>query len=192
MMYNSTVSSNAKHERMKKMAVLMIVLGIVMVLGGISCVFAPVMTFVGTGYITIVIAAVMMIVYGVMNVVQAVRYKEYGVNMLFGILSVIAGAVLFIPGMRIVAGGAALYIVSFWFIVKGLVTMFLSLNMKRVSGGREWIFGIILGVLGVLLGIVSCIKPIVSAALIGLWIGIYLIETGADMIILGWNARNIK
>ena len=192
MMYNSTVNSNAKHERMKKMAVLMIVLGIVMVLGGISCVFAPVMTFVGTGYITIVIAAAMMIVYGVMNVVQAVRDKEYGVNMLFGILSVIAGAVLFIPGMRIVAGGAALYIVSFWFIVKGLVTMFLSLNMKRVSGGKEWIFGIILGVLGVLLGIVSCIKPIVSAALIGLWIGIYLIETGADMIILGWNARNIK
>ena len=192
MMYNSIVNSNAKHERMKKMAVLMIVLGIVMVLGGISCVFAPVMTFVGTGYITIVIAAVMMIVYGVMNVVQAVRDKEYGVNMLFGILSVIAGAVLFIPGMRIVAGGAALYIVSFWFIIKGLVTMFLSLNMKRVSGGKEWIIGIILGVLGVLLGIVSCIKPIVSAALIGLWIGIYLIETGADMIILGWNARNIK
>ena len=91
---------------MKKMAVLMIVLGIVMVLGGISCVFAPVMTFVGTGYITIVIAAAMMIVYGIMNVVQAVRDKEYGVNMLFGILSVIAGAVLFIPGMRIVAGGA--------------------------------------------------------------------------------------
>ncbi len=177
---------------MKKMAVLMIVLGIVMVLGGISCIFAPVMTFVGTGYITIVIVAAMMIVYGVMNVVQAVRDNEYGVNMLFGILSVIAGAVLFIPGMQIIAGGAALYIVSFWFIIKGLVTMFLSLNMKRVSGGNGWIFCMILGVLGVLLGIVSCIKPIVSAALIGLWIGFYLVETGADMIILGRNARNIK
>ena len=174
------------------MTILMIVSGVIMLLGGISCVFNPVTAFVGTGYITIVAAAVMMLLYGVVNVVTAVRNKEYGVNMLFGVLSVIMGALLFLPGMQIVAGGAALYIVSFWFIIKGLVTMFLSLNIKRISKGKSWIFGMILGVLGVLLGIVSCINPIISAAAIGLRIGIYLIETGADMIIIGWTGKKSK
>lgn len=174
------------------MAILMIISGVIMVLCGISCVFAPVTAFVGTGYMTIVVAAVMMLLYGAVNVIKAVRDKEYGVNMLFGALSVIAGALLFLPGMQIVAGGAALYIVSFWFIIKGLVTMFLSLNIKRISDGKGWVLAMILGAVGVLLGIASCIHPIISAAAIGLWIGFYLIETGADMVIIGSTGRSRK
>ena len=174
------------------MAILMIISGVIMVLGGISCIFSPVTAFVGTGYMTAVIAAVMMLLYGIVNVIEAVRNKEYGVNMLFGALSVIVGALLFLPNMRVAMGSAALYIVSIWFIIKGLVTMFLSLNIKRISSGKGWIFAMILGAVGVLLGIASCINPIISAAAIGLWIGFYLIETGADMIIIGWAGKSSK
>ena len=172
------------------MAILTIIFGVIMVLSGASCFIAPVMTWVGTEYIALTVTAILMIVYGIIGIINAISSKEYGINMLFSILSIIAGAVMFIPGMRMAVGGAALYMAAVWFILKGLTTIFMALTLKGAyRASKRWIWGLIIGIIGVLLGVYSFIHPLIQAAAIGYLIAFFLVETGINMIIMGAAAN---
>lgn len=164
-----------------------------MILSGVSCFFSPVMTWAGVEYTALTITAILMIVYGIIGIINAVSDKEYGVNMLFAVLSIIGGAVMFIPGMRMAVGGIALYVAAVWFILKGFTTIFMSLNMRRiVKDSNMWIWSLIIGIIGVLLGIYCFINPLVQAAAFGLLISFFLIETGVDIIIMASSSSPEK
>ena len=73
-----------------------IIFGVLLVLCGVSCICTPVMTFLGAGYFLVIL----LVTYGLMGIIRAVVQKEYGVDFLFGILSMILGGViLFVPGL---------------------------------------------------------------------------------------------
>lgn len=173
------------------MTILTIIVGVLMVLSGVSCFFSPVMTWAGVEYTALTITAILMIVYGIIGIIKAVSDKEYGVNLIFAVLSIIGGGVMFIPGMHLAVGSAALYIAAIWFILKGFTTIFMSLNFKRVDkNSKRWIWGIVIGIIGVLLGIYSFIHPLVIAEAIGWLIAFFLIETGVNMIIMAAGSSN--
>ncbi|MBQ2669209.1 MAG: DUF308 domain-containing protein [Clostridia bacterium] len=168
------------------MKVLMVILGVLMAILGAACFITPVMTWAGVEFTAITITAIMMIVYGIAGIIKAISDKEYGVNLIFSILSIIFGGVMFIPGMHLALGSIGLYMVAAWFILNGLTTIFMSLNLKREEkNSNGWIWGIVIGIIGILLGIYSFVHPIVIAGAIGILIAFYLIETGFNLIIIG-------
>ena len=76
------------------MRVLSVIIGILMLICGVSCMCTPLVTFMDAGYFIVIMVAV----YGVIGIVRAIAEKHFGAGFVFSILSVIFGVtVLFFP-----------------------------------------------------------------------------------------------
>ncbi|MCI8371831.1 MAG: hypothetical protein HFI75_05455 [Lachnospiraceae bacterium] len=158
-----------------------IIFGVLLVLCGVSCICTPVMTFLGAGYFLVIL----LVTYGLMGIIRAVVQKEYGVDFLFGILSMILGGViLFVPGLKLKTDGVLAYLMAAWILLQGAVSIFLAVRQKKAGAGMGWLWTMILGVLGVLVGIYSLAHPLLMAFTFGILVGIYFIESGIQMIVL--------
>lgn len=163
------------------MQIFMIILGVVFILCGISCMFTPLLTTMELGYFFIAL----LLVYGIARIVKSVSAKEYGLDIALGILSVLLGlAILFIPGLKAMTTGALLYVMAGWFVVQGIISIINAMKRKKSESGSMWIWGICSGVLCLLMGIYSAIHPIVLALTMGLMVGLYFIVSGINMIAL--------
>ena len=139
------------------------------------------MTFLETGWFLMIL----LFVYGIMGIIKAVTQKEYKIQFLFSIISVILGAViLFVPGLRLMTDGMLIYLMAGWFLLQGIVDIFLSFRQKKRGEGKGWIWTMILGILGLLVGIYSFVHPLFAAFTIGILVGIYFIESGINMVVI--------
>ncbi len=128
---------------------------------------------------------ILLFVYGIMGIIKAVTQKEYKIQFLFSIISVILGAViLFVPGLRLMTDGMLIYLMAGWFLLQGIVDIFLSFRQKKRGEGKGWIWTMILGILGLLVGIYSFVHPLFAAFTIGILVGIYFIESGINMVVI--------
>ena len=163
------------------MSILLIILGILLILCGVSCIFTPILTFMQTG----IILMILLLVYGIAGIVKAVAQKEYGLNFAFSILSVILGIIIMVvPGMDILTDGVLIYMMACWFILQGIVSIALSVKFRGINGGKKWIWGIVFGAVGILLGIYSVFHPLLLAFTTGILIGVYFVVSGINMIVI--------
>lgn len=152
-----------------------------MALCGISCMCTPVITFLEAGYFLVIL----LLVYGISAVIKAVVRKEFGIPFLFGILSVILGVVIMVvPGLKLMTDGMLIYIMAVWFLMQGVVSIFMSFRQKKLAQGKGWIGTLVLGILGVLLGMYSLAHPVLLAFTFGVLVGVYFIESGINMIVI--------
>ena len=167
------------------MRIFMAILGIIMAICGISCVCTPVMTFLEAGYFLVIL----LLVYGIATIIRSVVEKNYGLPFLFGILSVILGVVIMVvPGLRLMTDGMLIYIMAAWFLIQGIVEIFVSFKLKKLQEGKGWIWTLIFGIIGVLVGIYSFIHPLLLAFTFGILVGAYFIESGINMIVMALTA----
>ena len=162
------------------MTVLFIILGIMIAVFGFSCLFSsPLLTFMSIGYYIIILIAA----FGIVGIIEGIRKKKYGVSFVFSILSVILGiAMLFFPNLILLTDGIMLYLTAAWFVLMGIVTIYSSFGLKKLTGSKLWILQLIFGILAVLVGIYSFFHPLAMAVSLGVLISIYFIETGFTMI----------
>ena len=140
------------------MGVLSVILGVLLIIGGFSCMFTPLATFLSTGYFL----GIMMLVYGVGGIIRAVSHKADALEWILNILAVIVGLIaLFRPGSTLIFDSMILVIIACWFVVQGVIQIVLSLKAKGVFKG--WYWGLIAGIL----------------------IGLYFVESGISLIALG-------
>ena len=162
------------------MTAVSIILGVLMVLCGFSCMFTPLATFLSTG----IFLCSLLLVYGIFGIVRFFR-KEAGVpEFVVSILAVIFGVICVIhPGETLTFDKLVLTLIAVWLIVEGIVSVLVAFGLR---GDREgWFWGVIVGVLGILAGIYSFAHPILTAVTEGVLIGIYFVQAGFDMIVLG-------
>ena len=117
------------------MTVLFIILGILMVIGGFSCMFTPLITFLSLGNFIVI----MVLVYGIVGIVRAIKTKNFGIGFVFSILSVVFGiAVFFLPNLVLISDTVILYMTAAWFVLLGIlqITMAVSVTKKMGSGSR--------------------------------------------------------
>ena len=161
------------------MTVLFIILGILLVAGGFSCMFTPLLTFMNTGYYVVIL----IFVFSVFGIIKAIVEKRFGVNFVFSILSVLLGIVMLVyPDSLLFAEGVMLIMTAIWFVMMGIVTIINSISMKKATGSGIWILSLIFGILDILVGCYSFFHPMVLAVSLGILIGIYFIETGLTLI----------
>ncbi len=164
------------------MAVLSIILGILLVIGGFSCMFTPVLTFMSTGFFIIIL----FFVYGLFGIIRGISEKRYNLDFFFSILSLIAGIIGFVfPGAAAMENNMMLlFMAAFWFIVKGILDIILTLNINKVvHNTAATVIGVLLGILSILLGFYSFAHPFVLAIALGFLIGLYFVESGISMIL---------
>lgn len=161
------------------MRALQIILGILLIIGGISCMGTPLLTFVGAGYFLVI----MLLVWGIYGVIAGIANKRYGFIFVYSIITLIlALVILFVPGMRNFAGTALLIAMAFWFVIKGVLAIVASFKAKDV-GVSSYGWGIFLGILDVIVGVYSFIHPFVLAMGIGILLAIYFVIAGIDLIV---------
>ena len=130
------------------MSVLSVILGVLLVLGGFSCMFTPLATFLSTGFYI----AILLLVYGIFGVVRFFQKQAGGLELVVSILALLAGLVaMFRPGETLVFDRFVLYLIAAWLLVQGIVTVIMSVNSRGVSKGWGW--GLFVGILGIIAGL---------------------------------------
>ncbi len=165
------------------MTVISIILGVLMVLGGLSCMFTPITTFISAEYLVVILVAV----FGVIGVIKGIVAKRFGVAFFFSIISILFGlAVFFFPQFFVLTSGILIYMLAAWFVLLGFVTIYSSVVAGRVTGSGFWILELIIGILVVLFGCYAFVHPTLFAAsiagTIGFLIGFSFVATGFTMI----------
>ena len=159
-----------------------VILGVLMILGGISLMATPLITFMSSGVFIIVL----FFIWGLFGIIRGISEKRYDKEFFFAILSLILGiASLAVPGALAMTNSVLLYLAAAWFILHGVLTIIASVENKRNAGTAFVILGVIMGVLEVITGIFSIIHPGSLAVYLGLLIGFYYVETGLSTIIVG-------
>lgn len=159
------------------------IIGVIMAICGISCICTPVMTFLEAGYFLVIL----LLVYGIAAIIRAFTEKNYGLPFLFGILSIIlAIIVMAVPGLKLMTDGMLIYIMAVWFLLQGVVGIYMSFRQKKAGEGKNWIWTLVLGIIGVLVGIYSLLHPMILAFTFGILVGVYFIESGINMIVIAF------
>lgn len=159
------------------------IIGVIMAICGISCICTPVMTFLEAGYFLVIL----LLVYGIAAIIRAFTEKNYGLPFLFGILSIIlAIIVMAVPGLKLMTDGMLIYIMAVWFLLQGVVGIYMSFKQKKVGEGKGWIWTLVLGIIGVLVGIYSLMHPMLLAFTFGILVGVYFIESGINLIVIAF------
>lgn len=167
------------------MQILTIIFGILLILCGGSCMATPFVTFLEMGYMIMVL----LIIYGIAGIVRSIYTKDYGMSFIFSIISLIAGIIAsLLPMLRLYSDGLILYMIAVWFVLKGIISISVSLKLKSTTG-KNWVLGLVIGILGIVLGIYTFFHPFVLAVTIGLVIGFYFIMNGIDMIMISGQAK---
>ena len=161
------------------MTVLFIILGILLVAGGVSCIFTPLLTFMNTGYFVVIL----ILVFGVFGIIKAIVEKRFKVNFVFSILSILLGIVMLVfPNSLLFAEGVMLIVTAIWFVLMGIVTIINAVSVTKATGSKIWILQLIFGILAVLIGCYSFFQPMLMAISLGILVGIFFIETGFTLI----------
>ena len=162
------------------MSFLSIVLGIILIIGGVCCMFTPFATFLSAG----MMIAMMMFIYGITGVVRFFQ-KDCGVlELISSILAIIVGVIAFVrPGGALVIDGFVLNMVSAWLLVKGLINIIISIQARNEIKGWGW--GVAIGVLSIVAGVLSFMHPMITALTVGILMGLMFVENGIDMIVFG-------
>ncbi|MCR4908606.1 MAG: DUF308 domain-containing protein [Lachnospiraceae bacterium] len=159
------------------MTVVSIILGVILIIGGFSCMMTPGQTLLSTGYFL----GIMMFVYGIFGIIKAFQKRNTILETVVSVLAVIVGLVaLFRPGSTLAIDAFIVFMTAFWFLFRGILSVVLSIRMKDVN--KNWIWGLILGIICAILGLYSFAHPYVTALAVGFLIGFYFIEAGIDLI----------
>jgi len=168
------------------MSILSIILGVLLIIGGVCCMFTPFATFLSAGFII----AIMMFVYGVYGVVRFFN-KESGVlELISSILAILVGVIAVVrPGSTLVLDDFVLNMVSAWLLVKGFINIIVAIRVRDEVKGWGW--GVAAGVLSIIAGVLSFMHPMITALTVGIMMGMFFIENGIDMIVLGSALRTL-
>lgn len=163
------------------MKVFAIIVGILLTICGVSCIFTPFVTFLQAGYFLVIL----LLTYGIMGIIKAVKLKNYNSEFVFSILSIILGLIImFVPGLKLMTDGVLAYLMAIWFLLQGALSIFMAFRKKKAESGKVWIWTLVVGILGVLVGLYSFAHPMVMAFTFGILIGIYFIECGISMVVM--------
>ena len=161
---------------------LIVILGVLMILGGVSLLATPLMSFISAGYCIIIL----FFISGIFGIIRGFQEKRYDKDFFFSILSLILGIVgIVVPGAAAMNNYVMLYLAAGWFILHGVLSIVNAIRGKEEHGTGYMVLGIILGALELIMGVFSIIYPGTLAVSLGFLVGFYYIESGFNVIAMG-------
>lgn len=160
-----------------------VVLGVLMIIGGISLMATPLISFMSAGYYIIIL----FFVSGIFGLARGIYEKRYDRDFFFSILSMVLGLVgLLVPGAAAMSNYVLLYMAAAWFFIHGILTIAAAIrNRNEGAGTGATVLSVALGVLELIIGVYSVAHPATLAVGLGLLIGFYFIESGVNAINTG-------
>ena len=165
------------------LTILYTVMGILTIIGGISMLATPLLTYLGTGPCIIML----FFINSIAGIIKGITESKYDKHFFLSLFSLLLGIIAsLIPGLADMSNSILLYMAAGWFCIHGVFAIINAIaNRNNDAGGIGVVIGIALGVLEIILGIYSIAHPAVLAVSLGLLIGLYFIESGISMILIG-------
>lgn len=176
---------------MKKFCV--ILLGVLLVAGGVYCLFQPVSTFLTSGYVL----GVFILCDAIANIVAWFDARKYvnisGWYLFEAIISLIFGIVVIVNvGMQFAVDMAIVYLVCIWIIVAAATRITLAIRIKKVNDllpdvykNSRWIWLIVAGILMIVFACICMVQPGIMSVILGVLISWAIIFNGLGLITLG-------
>lgn len=165
-----------------------LILGIAAIALGIMMFIYPLKTFVALSYVF----AIFFLAYGIYTTVTTWTNRAlipaWGWSFAFGILVIIFGLMLFIPGM---APETFNYYVAFSVMFMGINNCAAAFSAKGF-GDSMWIWWLILGILTVILAIIMIAHPLLSAGVVVIWAAVAMIMLGLSLIGLAYSMSKLN
>ena len=167
------------------MRIVKVILGVLLAVGGIYCMFTPIATYSVLAWLI----GLAMIVEGVGGIITWIDRRNNGLangwTLAGGIVSLLLGMILVGSYVLQFAMDAFIaYFIAIWLVVAG-ITRIVAAIAVRSSLGREaasgWIIQIVLGVLIAILGVMCIFNPLSVVAGVGMMLGISIVFVGIDL-----------
>ncbi|MBQ9063383.1 MAG: DUF308 domain-containing protein [Eubacterium sp.] len=169
------------------MAILTIILGVVLIIGGFRCLFTPFASFLAAGYII----GIMLFIYGIISLIREIQTKAGILAYITSVLAIIVGFFAMTrPGGTLAIDMMILDFVAIWFLIQGVTGLVISIGHRHEI--PFWGLGVVSGIFGIIAGIISLINPAAEMFAVGTLIAIYMIETGLGLITVGSVFGSIK
>lgn len=162
------------------MGIFIIILGVLLMVGGFSCLFTPFASVLAAGYLI----GIMLFIYGIFSLVRAIQRRANFLVYIPAILAIVVGFIsVFHPGGSLVIDAVILTLLAIWFLVQGVVSLIMSIRFRKEL--PNWGLGVVSGIFGIVAGIISLIYPHAEMFAVGILIAVFLIETGLGLITTG-------
>ena len=181
--FDRIADAKKKYSGGNSTSVLFIAMGVLTVLGGISMISTPLLTYLGTGPCIIMLFFIV----GILGIIRAIMERSYKKEFFLSILCLILGIIgLTVPGIAEMNNSILLYMAAGWFLVHGVMSIIDAIASRKECGDTlTWVISILLGVIELVLAIISILNPTLLAINLGLLIDFYFIESGINMILVG-------
>ncbi|MEL6306819.1 MAG: DUF308 domain-containing protein [Chloroflexota bacterium] len=178
---------------LKKAWWVLLLRGISAILFALLLLFSPGLVLVGGLFSFVVLFAIYALVDGISTIAGAIMNREgqWGLVLLWGVISVIAGlvalstpvvSVLVVFTVRIM-----IFIVAFRSIVGGMLEIYSAWRLRQEID-NEWLLAIN-GIFGVLFGLILLARPITGIEVLVILTAFYLLMSGTMQIVLGFKVR---
>ena len=178
---------------------LFVILGILMILAGITCFFTPI----ETSSVIPFIFGLAMVIDGIGRIIAWFSIREYapqsGWVLASSIISLVFGLMLTTsPMLQVSVGVFVVLMTGWWILALGIIRIvhaFHLLKIKRESPdfafgemvGSNWWVALILGLLLGVLGVIVILNPLLGLGVIGVVVGCGMITAGINLIFLSTN-----
>ena len=169
--------------------VLGIIVGVLIVILGISCFFTPIETFGITGWLI----TFALLIDGITKVLVWNDGRRVGVKdnwvLIGGILSIVLGVVMLgSVAARVAVDAFVAYLLGFWLFVDGILRIVQSFQMRKAQKtlggvlGSNWTLAFVSGIIMTVLGIFCVANPVIMMIYVGWGIGFSFIVGGLGLI----------
>ena len=158
------------------MVVLSIIMGIIMIIGGIISIANPLITALVIGWLF----GIVLLVNGICMLINGFRGHRSVLNILVGILSIIAGgAVLFNYFGGLIANEVLIILLAVTLLVTGIIKIAQAVSLKGTPG---WGLILVVGIIAIFVSILVFANMAVGFLIIDVMIAVTLITHGLEMI----------
>ena len=172
------------------MAVLLIILSILLIIGGVSCMATPVDTFSMLGWL----AGFAIIISGITAIFRYASGKDGRSvwEMIGGIAGVLFGGFIVINSFAQFATNMVIaYAAALWLLISGITGIVEALNLRKINQElpnafrtASWLVVMILGVATAVIGVICIFQPMITILSVGLLIGVSILISGIKTLIL--------
>ena len=172
--------------------VLSVILGILMIVGGLYCLFTPGLTYLSIGYVV----GLSMVLDAIGRFVGWHKARKDGAADGWMLTNAILSAVFgfFILNSAALQLGVDVFIVYYiavWMVCHGIVVIARAAQLCKIHKnwdtkklGTHWYLPLTIGILMCVFGVLCMFKPIIMASTLGVFIGLGIISAGANLITL--------
>ncbi len=172
------------------MKVFTIIMGFIVLIGGIACLFVP-----GAAFATwsIIIAAIIAVVGLALIINYFLNRKQKtvtGWDLFGGIVTFALGLLLgFNTYAHFLLDAMIVYVFGAGVVVVGILRIVAAVNLKKLADGSMWVWLLILGILIILLGIYCLFHPTFTLFTIGYMVAFFVIMSGVNLITSGFSMK---